>query len=161
MGISSDGLLFYGFEIDYETVESYLDDPDESDVEWPEVICAKLGMIDLKYGEAKKYCKETLGIECHGHCSWEYYSPVFCITGTFKRAWRGSPLDIDPADLAVQPDWDAKLEKVAKLLGFDKGPICWMCDGNGEPCTKCGGTGRLDEEKPNTTPRWILASMYG
>jgi len=160
MGISSDGMLFYGFEIDHEDAGSYVEDPDDTDSDWGDLIIEKMGATLPSGVYATGWLRDELGIEVHGHCSYEYYSPVFCIAGTLKRAWRGSPLDIDPAELSVQPDWDAKLAKVAEILGLDKGPPCWSCDGtgeeDGEPCTTCDGVGRIEADKPNTTPRWII-----
>jgi hypothetical protein len=157
VGISSDGILVYGYDLGDEPENGYQDTPEwlkkaeeesefENFAESAEIyLLAQSGFTDTDwesegYWERKRAAEEQMGVEILYHCAYEY--PMFIITVKDKRAqfraYRGQPisLGIDQLNIPsfVKEEWDAKLKWASDLLGF---------------------------KTTNERPTWILTSILG
>jgi hypothetical protein len=90
--------------------------------EWTEAHQAELDAWDA----AKKAITGEYGVEIDEHGSGEWSVPVVKITGAGHTAARGHPHKLTADDLAVDPAWDARLQRFVTDLGIDtseaKGP---------------------------------------
>jgi hypothetical protein len=109
MGQSTDAILAYGYILP-EGVEYDVDglDPDSDDYEgFDEEVEKRLKAAGLT------------GVHIMRHCSHAY--PMYLLTATAHRAWRGGPRIVNPASMAYEPperDWDGKLRAGMELLGL-------------------------------------------
>lgn len=95
MGISSDGIVAFGFPLgdeDFEFPErmtAYLDKDDEDEeFDFDDFICAEAGVSDAPY-EVRKAHIEACPVELVKYCSYDYPMCFLAIRGTEKRACRG------------------------------------------------------------------------
>jgi hypothetical protein len=142
MGVSSDGIIVYGFDIGEELSSLGIfkenTDEDMNEDSFDEFILKEAGFSDWtelspkNYWEQKKKILETCPIELITHCSYDYPMYIVAIRGTFSRAWRGDPKELS------QDFFNVPEEKIIKAKEWcEKHEISWQ------------------------TPRWLLASMYG
>ena len=68
---------------------------------------------------AKKAIAGEYGVEVDRHGSDQWTVPVVKIAGAGHTAARGYPRKLAAADLAVDPEWDAKLQRFVTDLGID------------------------------------------
>ena len=68
---------------------------------------------------AKKAIREEYGVETDHHGSDGWSVPLIKIAGAGHTAVRGYPHQVTAADLAVDPEWDGKLQRFAADLGID------------------------------------------
>jgi hypothetical protein len=140
MGISSDGILFYGFcYADTDEHPWYVEDEDDED---DEGLIARIFGVPAPEGEydrdkyraylaARKPVLEAAGVEVVLHCSYDYAMHGVAVSASLSRAYRGGPCEVSPE---AQPEWDALLRTLFDKAGWD-----W----------------------PDDPPSWWLTSMYG
>jgi hypothetical protein len=109
MGTSTDAMLFWGFCVD----------PDEGELsgDWEDQ------WYNERYNELKAL-QEKFGCELEIHCHAD--SPVFVFTpkASFKRAWRGSTVEVTSLD--VDPTWRANLQAFTEALGIKFQEPKWL-----------------------------------
>lgn len=102
MGVSTDGMLFYGihFEEDFT-----FDDEDDF------------------YGDEDA---KRLAIEPGYHCSADYPMYYLAIKESELRAWRGSPKEVN--SLEVGDNWDKRIQDFCALKGIEPQSECrwWL-----------------------------------
>jgi hypothetical protein len=126
MGVSSDGILVYGYDIGELEDSLYGVVPEDYDDDFREWVEDKLlesvGFTEQDweaegYFDRKREAENRLGVEVVVHCSYEYPMYILGIKGTITRAWRGSPQLI--ANLDVHTEWGGTLRDAALLLGIE------------------------------------------
>ncbi len=143
MGVSTDGILAFGFDIGVEDSDEpewmkkfKLEDEDSFDFdEWliKDTDNWYRGMPDAEAKAlwAERYrLKAVCPIQFVIHCSYDYAMYILAIRGTYQSANRGSPLDAN-VERPAQEKIDA-----AKVF----------CEQHGIPWQE---------------PRWVLASLWG
>jgi len=98
MGISSDGILYFGFEVGGEDEPpQWMEDFEDFD----DFICAKAGLpINAKY-EKRKPVIEACPADLQQFCSYEYPMYILGVRGAEHRVARGFTKEINVAELAV------------------------------------------------------------
>lgn len=138
MGVSTDGILFYGLiwddEYDFESV------PDTYD--WPEVIAKQRGIPFEDYlpYDQRKPIEAEFGVNFGHHGSDGWSVPYIYVVESQTTAWRGSPQKIDKQfthaaclDTTTKTfDWNAKLDNFIAALGLeddvaDLERAWWLC----------------------------------
>jgi hypothetical protein len=120
MGISSDGIFFYGMIWRDE------DNP------WKEPTPEEL--TKAKYGEpdweelyemrSKKKLSEC-PVELSIHCSFECGMPYLAVKETLVRASRGHPELVKV--LTVKPEWEGQLKEFCEIMGIEwRDPSWWV-----------------------------------
>lgn len=110
MGISSDGLLFWGYCFDDEV--PWVDELTEEEWEiwynegWEEL--AIHWEVDVDFGCSIEF-----------HCSYDYPMYAAVIDESCIRAFRGDPQRIEAADLKVGKDWKEELDTFCESMGID------------------------------------------
>jgi hypothetical protein len=112
MGVSTDGILFYGF---YEAEESEWAEYDEGD----EAYLEEHGQSRIDGLFEQKFKKTNLYLG--SHCSDNYRLRFLAIASTHIEASRGYPQKVDPTSMIVQPEWEPLLRNCAEELGIDLG----------------------------------------
>lgn len=130
MGQSTDALLFYGFLLKEEDVPWGDEDPER----W---LVKQLGLgspseQDPGYWARKRQALADLACTIETHCSGEYPMFAVIIKGTRSAAHRGDPVRFSPANLTIDPQWDAQLRAFATTFNL-----------------------------PFEEPSWLLASYWG
>lgn len=98
MGVSTDAVLVYGYNLD----ENVLSDETIERIEHDRTIDGKL---------------KSLGIEIVDHCSDEETLYILGVSSSEKRAWRGYPLSFEELDDFHHMDGD--LREGLEILGVD------------------------------------------
>jgi hypothetical protein len=142
MGVSSDGLLVYGYDLgELDDWEPAWQDEDE---DFAESVMTRLlvasGFTETDwqvdgYFARKSEAEERLGVELVTHCSYDY--PMYVLGAAEFRAYRGYPKALDLAELSnpeVLSGWNAKLASALEVL-------------------------EITPEQGH--PQWILCSIYG
>lgn len=98
MGVSSDGMLYFGFQVgDEDQKPEWLGEHEDFDA----FICAKAGLPDdapyEQTGPVIKNCPAELQL----FCSYDYPMYVLGVRGAEHRAYRGDIVEIGDAELAV------------------------------------------------------------
>jgi len=157
MGISSDGILAYGYDLggddgewkieeagEYgEWTPSWLgeDEDEEGPVEAAELaLLAAAGFTETDYEVAgyfdrKREAEARVGVEMTSYCSGDY--PMYVLSAHAITVGRGSVKEIDFAALEVarvEQEWDAKLTAALGVLGMTP---------------------------KQATPKWLLVSYMG
>ena len=147
MGISSDGIIFFGYCFEEEIAWVGDEEPAAwADDGWESLYAAVRGVHppEEEYSEENKalhhaywekkseICKES-SCEIDLHCSYDYGMHYICIRSTNKTASRGYPEKLDPKTFEINPEWKAQLDEFCKLVGI----------------------------KPEGEPSWWLTSLYG
>ena len=110
MGVSTDGILFYGFLVpDWDEAipipEHAEDDEDFYVEDWVEAILEKHD------------CRLVT------HCSYDY--PMYAITTHDYKAWRGCPKLLTADDVDAESDSGERLIAASKDLGVEAKDIGW------------------------------------
>lgn len=97
MGVSSDGILFYGFPIEegseiHDRIMSYEDDESED-------------MLGYLYQNGETEC----GVGIGSHCSDSY--PMFYLYAQKQIAARGYPIDVD---VKIDGEWNKSIREFCK-----------------------------------------------
>jgi hypothetical protein len=134
MGVSSDAMLYFGFQVggDEEPPEWLGEDEDGERRDFEEFVCEKAGLAtDAPYTERSKIV-DACPADLHWFCSYDYPMFILGVRDAEHRVNRGYLKEIGPSDLAV-PD-----EKIAAFKA-------WCLENNIE----------------YQEPKWLLCSMYG
>jgi hypothetical protein len=132
MGLDWDGLLAYGYDlgleesIEFEFPEWWDSDNEEGEGfgEFAEhyLVREMIGFTETwkendgeGFYERLREAEKKLGLEIIYYCSYDY--PGYILSAKTYRAYQGEPVPIIPDDLAVDPDWDDKLNKALEILG--------------------------------------------
>lgn len=98
MGISSDGVLYFGFQVGGE----------EEKPEWMEgfedfddFLVAKAGLAEDSPYEDRKKIIEACPADLQLFCSYDYPMYVLGVRGAEHRAYRGNIVEIGPTQLSV------------------------------------------------------------
>ncbi len=113
MGITSDGILFYGIHAGEDEADDWFaiaetlgvkhDTPDdEESEEWVEEAIGGW----LKHGLATSQ-----------HCSYDF--PIRIIQAASGRSWRGHAREINPDDFKPSAEQEAELTRLAEALGWE------------------------------------------
>jgi hypothetical protein len=143
MGISTDAILAYGYDLGYDPVPTWWSNLSEEEQEnegfadlAKTQMLASIGFTEKwakgneGYFDRKREAKKQLGVEVIYYCSYDY--PMYILAAKEFRAYRGDVEIIDSLDIDL--DWDDKLKSALKSL----------------------------EIKPiNEHPQWMLVSMWG
>ncbi|MEV4939590.1 hypothetical protein [Streptomyces zaomyceticus] len=109
MGVSTDAILAYGYE---------LQEFEPDDMEWIEE--DEDGYTDLDESLAKRLREAGVtGVGFTRHCSVDY--PMYILTTYERTSWRGSVGKVDAHELVARPPsegWDAKLDTALRVLGL-------------------------------------------
>ena len=140
MGVSSDGILVFGFEIESDEYgdggyPDFLIDTngDDSTIDFDDFVLEKAGYDGhgCDY-DAKRKVIEACPADLTMHCSYDFPMYILAVRGTEIRASRGHPTKITQEQLSISQE---------RIDAFKK----W-----------CVSVGILHQE-----PEWILCSMYG
>ena len=114
MGVSSDGMLYFGFPVGEEE-----EAPDwmEGFEDFDEFLCAKAGLPEDAPWEQSKPIIEGCPADLHLYCSYDYPMYILGVRGAEHRAHRGYVVELDATKLAVPQ------EKIDALKAW--------CAGNG------------------------------
>lgn len=150
MSTSTDGILFYGYDLGgpEDDGPAFKDlgedehptwyDPDDEDADFIEAattaLLAAVGFTETDwradgYHERKKAAEERMGVELDSHCSGEY--PMYLLAAKKTTAARGYPKEVD---FTLPDNADERLAWAIGVLGLDVG---------------------------DQKPRWLLASYWG
>jgi len=134
MGVSSDGILYFGFQVgDEDEPPEWFGEFDEDEgFDFDDFICRKAGLPEDAPYDIRKHVIEACPVELYRFCSWEYPMYILGVRDAEHRARRGYIVEIDASELAVDQ---------AKIDAFK----AW-CEAN-------------DIEWQE--PKWLLCSMYG
>jgi hypothetical protein len=125
MGISSDGLFFYGMcwadedrpwkepsDEELAKMKALKSYSDENDWET---------LYEVRSGKKSEKCPVELGI----HCSFEYGMPLLAVKETLVNASRGSPEKAKT--VLVKPEWDDQLREFCEIMGVKwQKPTWWV-----------------------------------
>lgn len=116
MGTSTDALLYYGINLCEPDGESGLKSE----------IFKKLNLtdqIELSLYDYFEGLGDGVGVTFDTHCYHE--SPAWFVTTAYKRAWRGSPVNVRDIVLGkadeIHPylEWNHKLKVACEVIGFE------------------------------------------
>lgn len=134
MGVSTNAILAYGFDLGEDCPWPYNDDDEQED--W---IGGLLGLkepqeefdkdneeVMKKYNEywdARRNALDELGVYIDIHCSCDCPMYAVIVTESEHHAHRGYPKKVD---LMWWAGWDDKLRKFCKLTGIEYQKPSWM-----------------------------------
>lgn len=143
MGVSTDAILAFGFDLGEELPESLVgEDGDSGGFEFEEWLKTKAGIVypeghaGIKspaytaYYEAGKALVEACPVDLITHCSYDYPMYFLAVRGTEVKAWRGHPKTVTTGPI-----------KQSQLNAMRK-----FCDDNGIPWQE---------------PQWHIFSLWG
>lgn len=112
MGVSTDAIFVYGFEIDEEDDEG-------------KERCQLL--MDETY-DVLVDAEKRLGAQLVYHCSDECTEYIVGLEKTYMKAWRGYPQTINVTKMALfnHAEMDAELRAIAEALGLEAKPGKWL-----------------------------------
>lgn len=121
MGISSDGIFFYGLLWKDEDVEPWKSPtPDELEK-------SKYGepdgeeLYEVRSGNNPENSPVEMGIHCSFNCSMHYLA----VKESHVTAWRGYPKQAKV--LEVDPKWERQLKEFCEIMGIKwKEPAWWV-----------------------------------
>jgi len=134
MGTSTDGILAYGYNLGAEDALNVreVNDDGELNASWnvgsddlveaaTRALYASIpGLPDVEYGwECEAPVKEHLGVWFESYCHVDY--PMWILTTSVIRVYRGDVEEIDGAYLDTQPGdngWNEKLAHALAVLGL-------------------------------------------
>ncbi len=135
MGISSDGMLFFGIDFGEDLPEPFAGLEDDGGFDFDEWLCERAGLpykgTETDW-EGREAAKAACPVEYEIHCSYDYAMHIFCARGLGWRASRGYPVEIDPKNLIVPQETIDRMK-----AWFDEVGLPW------------------------SEPKWILCSLYG
>ena len=126
MGTSTNGMLYWGYELGDEIP---WDDVDGDG--WEDVYMEAIGdgRPDLEYEgneeifsaywDRKYETTEELSVEVTRHCSCDYPMYAAVISESCVTAYRGYPERLDPDMFKVPKHWKKKLDEFCETMGID------------------------------------------
>lgn len=132
MGVPSDGVLYFGFQVGGEDeVPEWLEDVE--DHEFDTFLCQKAGLTyETSTWEERKKIIDACPADLGQFCSYEYPMYVLFIREEEYRAYRGDIVELDLQEMQVEQKYIDEFK--AWCLAND---IKWQ------------------------EPKWLLCSMYG
>jgi hypothetical protein len=155
MGVSTDGILFFGYAWDNEGWPGVIDENEEEssepDASPEEAYLTRKGLwhpLPHKNGPSPEYTawsenlavlrqlEKNLPFETFTHCHSECPMWAMAIRGTKITAWRGSTKEVDPLALAMtstaqlMAQHDAALREACQVLGMRPGKLGWWLVSN-------------------------------
>lgn len=133
MGVSTDGILFYGIGLGEDSLDEYRENWTHE--EWDEEFYKRAGSLLYPaegYYEAQQEARKKWGVEIGIHCSYDYSMYYIALISHNHSASRGYPEEITPEMIAVPADADEKIRAFCELMGI-----------------------------PFEQPKWYLASLWG
>lgn len=120
MGTSTDGLLYWGYELSEDPPWASGEEPEAwgDGGEWEAVYAQGKGYPEADWKKRRELLKDE-PCEILIHCSYNYPMYVATVTLSVQRAWRGYPQIINPQNLTIQPDWHDQLNSFCTVLGLD------------------------------------------
>lgn len=106
MGVSTDGIVAFGFDLGEElpaSFRTYLgseDDDDEEYFDWDAFVEHHLGLQNEE-DPARKAGREGFSVDLVTHCSYDYPMYFLAVNGTEVSARRGYPKKLDLADVTA------------------------------------------------------------
>jgi hypothetical protein len=101
MGISSDGMLYFGFTVgDEDSSPEWMEEYEE----FEDFLCAKAGLPTDSPWQVKSNLVEACPASLEWYCSYEYPMYILAVRGASFRVNRGYVEEIAPADLVVNPE---------------------------------------------------------
>lgn len=144
MGVSTDGILFFGFDLGEDEENEW---PwEEEDEDWENAYLKRKGFetvpftadgspgrskYESYYEKRKELLKECACTIGH-HCSDSYGMRYVALKDHNMYAWRGEPKEVPPQFLMVSNEEVSKLKEFCEFMGIE-----WR------------------------TPKWYLASYWG
>lgn len=123
MGVSTDGILFYGFDLG-EPGQSMADpDAEWESYDWEDYYLEKKGVVREENEDSdswfarKDLVLETCGCSLGHHCCDEYIM-LFVAARDFSAS-RGYPAPIAKSDLILPSDVDEKLKDFCEVMGIE------------------------------------------
>lgn len=111
MGVSTDGLLWYGVSLG--------DDDEEIGERISDIVNGPEDSDTYLYGDGREWLAEhgLTGVEFVHHCSHDYPMWGLALAGTLVRAYRGTPKSVTLR--VISPEEDALLTAALEALGLD------------------------------------------
>jgi hypothetical protein len=106
MGVSTDGILVFGIDLDEEQPE-FMDGYDD----WWHFTDVVGGVEDADYAIRSKL-REEFPVDLVQHCSYDYPMYILAVNGTERRNNRGYLTEINPEDMIIPQ------EKIDKFKAF-------------------------------------------
>lgn len=138
MGVSTDGILAYGYNLggadagweiqqadeDGEWTPVWASDPDDLIGDVEKVLLAAMGFTETDYQaegyfDRQREAQQRVGVEIESFCSGDY--PMYVLAAHAITAHRGHVKAVDFVELdklRVEQAWDAKLKRAAEALGI-------------------------------------------
>lgn len=128
MGVSTDGMLYYGFTLDED--EEWFED--DEDLDWEDIACERLGgpnppdvpyegneKVHSQFWNKKHAFIESLAVRMGYHCSCEYSMYFVYINTSYTRAARGYPEDLGKTLPVAEDTWDAAIKDFCEKMGIE------------------------------------------
>lgn len=128
MGVSTDGILVFGFEVGEEDERpDFLEGVEDFD----EYVDRESGLPEWgEHGhsfEDQRAFRDKYPVDLITHCSYDYPMHILAVRGTKRRASRGYPLEIDPTDLNVPSEKLEAFKNWAAERGIQGEPKWLLC----------------------------------
>lgn len=126
MGISTDAILAYGYDLGDDIEIEHEEDESKGEVLERRLLERLVGFTDVwtkedkTYFERERAAKKEMGLEIIYHCSEDYPMYFLASRGSEIRANRGYPVKINPLDINDNHDhWNAKLKEGMEALDIE------------------------------------------
>ena len=119
MGMSTDGILFYGVLINEDEAPWDADEFNWDKDVWEKTACELLGFADK---DELYSLEKELGIVLGIHCSYEYPMYFVSAKASVQTANRGYPIE---PDFTVQPEWEDKIRDFCGKLNIPCDDLKW------------------------------------
>lgn len=115
MGMHSEAVMWYGFELDEDEFNEF-----QSDNETEDDFFDMDDYWENKTGHALGYDGLEFGYHCH------IEEPVYFIATSVYCAWQGEAMEVDTK---VSPEWNDRLKKFCEITGLRYKEPKWMFAG--------------------------------
>ena len=125
MGISSDGIFFYG--MCWNDEDKPWKEPTDEELSAMKKIKSYVDENDWEtlYQVRSGIKVEKSPVELDIHCSFEYSMPLLAVKETLVSASRGCPEKVKT--VLVKPEWDDQLRDFCKIMGIKwQQPAWWV-----------------------------------
>ena len=124
MGISSNGILVFGFPIGEENeTPEFLEEAGVEDID--EFIDNELGLNDASVDECLA-ARKTYPVDVTSYCSYEYPMHILAVRGTEITVHRGYSKEITPEHLAVAPERISAFKAWCETHGIEYQEPKWL-----------------------------------
>lgn len=123
MGISSDGVLYFGFQVgDEDERPEWMGEFEDFD-DW---LCNKAGLAEDAPWEERKPIIDGCPAELQLFCSYDYPMYVLGVRDAEHRAYRGDIVEIGTAQLAVEDEKIAAFKAWCEANGIEYQEPKWL-----------------------------------